>query len=325
MSDSDASSEPMVRVDGLVKRFPGHQALAGISFEVARGEIVGFLGPNGAGKTTTLRILTGYLPPTRGRLFVAGHPVNGSSLEVRRRIGYLPENCPLYPELRVNEYLKFRARIKGLHGRRRRQRVGTVKDQCDLNEVGRRLIGHLSRGFRQRVGLADALLHEPDLLILDEPTIGLDPNQIRKMRELIRALGDRHTVLLSTHILPEVEATCRRVLILDQGRIVASDTPRNLKERRADKTRIEAEISGPAPDVVAACRALAGVRGVEADAAGPWIYLHVEAEPGTDLRGDLFDLAARRGWKLRELRTASRSLEDVFESVTIGERGGGSP
>jgi ABC-2 type transport system ATP-binding protein len=319
-SNTDARSEPMVKVDGLVKRFGRHTALDGISFTVEPGEIVGFLGPNGAGKTTTMRILTGYLPAGRGVVSVGGHPVVGGSLEVRRRIGYLPESCPLYPELRVNEYLKFRARIKGLHGRRRRARVREVKELCDLTEVGRRLIGHLSKGFRQRIGLADALLHEPDLLILDEPTIGLDPNQIRNIRKLIKDLGERHTVLLSTHILPEVEATCSRVLIIDKGRIVASDTPRNLKERRADKSRVEAEIAGSYQGVMDACRGLEGIREVEADVEGDWIYLHLEAEPGVDLRGDVFTLAARNGWKLRELRMASRSLEDVFEAVTIGEQ-----
>ena len=202
-------------------------AVDDVSFEVARGEIVGFLGPNGAGKTTTMRILACYLPATGGAVNVAGYDVFRDSIEVRRRIGYLPENVPLYPEMRVDEYLNYRARLKGVPPKKRRKRVDEVKGLCGLKDVGRRIIGQLSKGFRQRVGLAESMVHDPDLLILDEPTIGLDPNQIRQVRELIKGLAPRHTILISTHILPEVEMTCQRVLIIHRGRIVASDTRSN--------------------------------------------------------------------------------------------------
>src|SRR5882757_4502226 len=239
------SDSAMIEVSNLTKRFAGRTAVADISFTVARGEIVGLLGPNGAGKSTTMRILSSFMPATSGTVRVAGFDVFHESVEVRRRIGFMPENNPLYPEMRVREYLKFRARIKGLGWRRSRERVTTVMEQCGLTDVDRRIIGQLSKGYKQRVGLADALVHEPDLIILDEPTIGLDPNQIRSVRQLIKSLAEKHTVLISTHILPEAEAMCSRMLILHQGRMLADDTPRNLEKLMSVGGQIVAEIAAP--------------------------------------------------------------------------------
>src|SRR5689334_12970927 len=215
----------MIEVQELTKRYAGHTAVSGISFTVGRGEIVGLLGSNGAGKSTTMRILSCYMPATSGTVRVAGLDVFTQADEVRRRIGYMPENNPLHPEMRVREYLKFRARLKGLGWRRSRERVDAVLQQCGLTDVSRKIVGHLSKGYKQRVGLADALVHEPELIILDEPTIGLDPNQIRAVRQLIKGLANTHTVLISTHILPEAEMTCNRMVIMYEGTILAADTP----------------------------------------------------------------------------------------------------
>jgi len=221
----------MIEVSHLTKRYPGHTAVSDISFTVGRGEIVGLLGSNGAGKSTTMRILSCFLPATSGTVRVAGFDVFREADEVRRRIGYMPENNPLHPEMRVREYLKFRARLKGLSRSKVRDRVDVVTEQCGLAHVSKKIIGHLSKGYRQRVGLADALVHEPELIILDEPTIGLDPNQMRSVRQLIKDLGRNTTVLISTHILPEVEMTCTRVVILHEGKMLASDTPDNLQKK----------------------------------------------------------------------------------------------
>src|SRR5439155_24166237 len=218
----------MIKVENLTKRYAGQPAIQDLNFEVSRGEIMGFLGPNGAGKTTTMRILAGFMPPTSGRATVAGFDVFDQSLQAREHLGYMPENVPLYTDMRVTEYLDFRAALKGVRGRRLRERVGDVKELCSLRDVENRIIGTLSKGYRQRVGLAEALVHEPDLLILDEATIGRDPNPIRQVRELIKNIGRQHTILLSTHILPEVEMTCSRVIIIHKGRIEACDTPENL-------------------------------------------------------------------------------------------------
>jgi len=315
----------MIKVQQLTKRFAGCTAVDGVSFEVARGEIVGFLGPNGAGKTTTMRILAGYLPASGGSASIAGHDVFRDSIEVRRRIGYLPENVPLYPEMRVDEYLHFRARLKGVHGPQRRQRVEEVKGMCGLGDVGRRIIGQLSKGYRQRVGLAESLVHDPELLILDEPTIGLDPNQIRQVRELIKDLAQRHTVLLSTHILPEVEMTCRRVVIINRGRVVASDTPENLRKLREGGGDVVAEIAGPAGDVKAKIGLLPGVKSVALAEADGWCRVVIECEQESALRPALFEAVARAGWGLRELRTQRRSLEDVFVSLTQADAEGRVP
>src|SRR5438552_3765052 len=234
----------MIKVENLTKRYAGQTAIRDLNFEVGQGEIMGFLGPNGAGKTTTMRILAGFMPATSGRASIAGFDVFEQSLQARSRLGYMPENVPLYNDMRVTEYLDYRAALKGVPHRRVAERVGDVKELCGLREVERKLIGALSKGYRQRVGLADALVNEPELLILDEPTIGLDPNQIRQVRELIKNLGKQHTILLSTHILPEVEMTCSRVIIVHKGRIEACDTPENLlgKIRQAGGVELEAKV-----------------------------------------------------------------------------------
>src|SRR6185295_16913988 len=238
----------MIEVSDLTKRYAGHTAVSGLSFTVGRGEIVGLLGPNGAGKSTTMRILSCYMPATSGTVRVAGLDVFTDADEVRRRIGYMPENNPLHPEMRVREYLKFRGRLKGLGIRQSRERAGVVMEQFGLTEVSKRIIGHLSKGYKQRVGLADALIHEPELIILDEPTIGLDPHQIRSVRQLIKSLAEKHTVLISTHILPEAEMTCNRMLIMFDGRILAADTPENLQKVMAGNSQIIVEIAAPAEE-----------------------------------------------------------------------------
>src|SRR5213596_3668221 len=239
----------IIEVENLTKRYAGNTAIDGLTFSVGRGEIVGVLGPNGAGKSTTMRILACFTPASSGTARVAGLDVFTQADEVRRRIGYMPENNPLHLDMRVREYLKFRARLKGLGIGRSRERVDVVMQQCGLTEVSRRIIGHLSKGYQQRVGLADALAHEPELIILDEPTIGLDPNQIRAVRQLIKGLSQKHTVLLSTHILPEVEMTCNRVLILHQGKILAADTTDNLQQRMSEQGKVVAEIAAPVPEL----------------------------------------------------------------------------
>jgi len=314
----------IIDVKNLTKRYPGRTAVSDISFRVAQGEIVGFLGPNGAGKTTTMRILAGFLPATGGDVKIGGRDVSRHSLEVRRHIGYLPESCPLYPEMRVSEYLRYRACLKGLPRRRRKERVPKVLEMCGLLDVKRRVIGHLSKGYRQRVGLADALVHDPDLLILDEPTIGLDPNQIREIRNLIRDLSGRHTILLSTHILPEVEATCERVLILHQGKIVASDTPENLAGIVSGSIRVVTEIKGLQSEIVETLSALPGVNNVSDRLEGAWVKLEVSGKLGTDLRQNIFQTVVDNKWTLRELRTISTTLEDVFGALTTGDKGGRS-
>ena len=237
------SDDLMIEVANLTKHYAGNPAVSDISFSVRRGEIVGLLGPNGAGKSTTMRILACYLAATSGTVRVAGLDVFAQSDEVRRRIGYMPENNPLHYDMRVREYLKFRARLKGLSRKHSRARVDVVMEQCGLTEVSRRMIGQLSKGFRQRVGLADALVHEPELIILDEPTIGLDPNQIRVVRQLIKGLGGAHTVLISTHILPEAEMTCHRVAIMYDGRISVADTPGSLQKLMSSRSQVLAEIA----------------------------------------------------------------------------------
>src|SRR5271154_3907774 len=248
----------MIDVSNLSKSYAGNNAVKDVSFQVERGEIVGLLGPNGAGKSTTMRILACFIPANSGTATVAGLDVFTQADEVRRRIGYMPENNPLHPEMRVREYLKFRARLKGLGRSRTRERVDAVIAQCGLTEVNKRIIGQLSKGYRQRVGLADALVHEPELIILDEPTIGLDPSQIRSVRHIIKELGRRHTVLISSHILPEAEMMCSRMLIMYDGKILAADTPDNLQRFMAGGSQIIAEIVAPADELREVCSQLPG-------------------------------------------------------------------
>jgi ABC-2 type transport system ATP-binding protein len=314
----------MIQVEHLTKNYGRTVALDDVSFEVKKGEIVGFLGPNGAGKSTTMRILTCYLPPTSGRVTIAGLDILRDSIEVRRRIGYLPENFPVYMDMRVNEYLRYRARLKGLHGRRLGERVDAVVESCGLREELQSIIGHLSKGFRQRLGLADSLVHEPELLILDEPTIGLDPNQIRNIRALIKSLAQRHTVLLSSHILSEIEMVCERVLIISRGRIVVSDTPSNLMGKLSGGIRIVAEIAGPRDLVLEKLKAIPGITQVADEPAGEWTRFTCECQEGTDMRRELFKVVSYHNWALRELSVEKGNLEDVFAAVTGQDHAGES-
>jgi len=307
----------MIEVENLTKRYAGHTAVSGISFTVKRGEIVGLLGPNGAGKSTTMRVLSCYLPATSGTVRVAGRDVFRDSTEVRRRIGYMPENNPLHLEMRVREYLKFRARLKGLGFRRSRERVDVVMEQCSLTDVSRRIIGQLSKGYRQRVGLADALVHEPELIILDEPTIGLDPNQIRSVRKLIKSLATAHTVLISTHILPEAEMTCNRMLIMFEGKILAADTPDNLQRLMSGNGQVVAEIAAPLEELCNLWAQMAEIEHYDVSPAdGEFFRCALTPSNGTDLRPQIFAVAKERGWQLRELTRNRHSLEDIYVKVT---------
>ena len=310
----------MITVENLTKRYAGQTAIRDLNFEVGDGEIMGFLGPNGAGKTTTMRILAGFMPATSGRATIAGFDVFEQSLQARSRIGYMPENVPLYNDMRVTEYLNYRAALKDVPHRRLAERVGDVKELCGLREVENKLIAALSKGYRQRVGLADALVAEPDLLILDEPTIGLDPNQIRQVRELIKNLGKQHTILLSTHILPEVEMTCSRVVIIHKGRIEACDTPQNLlgQIRQAGGVVIEAKTG--ADNGADELKKIAGVRDVTTKGDGDWTVFSLRVESGADVREEIFRLATARRWTLRELSQRRATLEDVFVEITHSDQ-----
>ena len=306
----------MIKVENLTKRYAGQAAIRDLNFEVGKGEIMGFLGPNGAGKTTTMRILAGFMPATSGRASIAGFDIFEQSLQARTRLGYMPENVPLYTDMRVTEYLEYRASLKGVPHRRIAERVGDVKELCGAKDVEKKIIGALSKGYRQRVGLADALLHEPDLLILDEPTIGLDPNQIRQVRELIKNLGRQHTILLSTHILPEVEMTCSRVIIIHKGRIEACDTPENLlgKLRQAGGVVLEAKVGKD--DGAEELKKISAVRDVTMDVDGEWNVFSLRVESGADVREEVFRLATARHWTVRELTQRRATLEDVFVEIT---------
>ena len=310
----------MIEVANLTKRYAGRTAVSNISFTVARGEIVGLLGPNGAGKSTTMRILSCFLPATSGTARVAGFDIFHESDEVRRRIGYMPENNPLHPDMRVREYLKFRARLKGLSRVRTRERVDRVMEQFELTEVQKRIIGQLSKGFRQRVGLADSLVHEPELIILDEPTIGLDPNQIRSVRKLIKSLAQTHTVLISTHILPEAEMTCNRMVIMDEGSILAADTPDNLQRLMSGNSQIIAEIAAPAAELERCWAELPEVEHFDvAPVQGDYCRCALTPLDGVDLRPQIFAIARERGWSMRELTRSRHSLEDIYVQVTRRE------
>jgi ABC-2 type transport system ATP-binding protein len=307
----------MIEVKNLTKRYAGRTAVRDISFSVQRGEIVGLLGPNGAGKSTTMRILSCFMPATSGTVRVAGFDVFHESNEVRRRIGYMPENNPLYPEMRVREFLKFRARLKGLGWRRSRERVNLVMEQCGLTGVSRRIIGQLSKGYRQRVGLADALSHEPELIILDEPTIGLDPHQIRAVRQLIKSLAGKHTVLISTHILPEAEMMCNRMVIMYDGKILASDTPENLQRLIAGNSQIVAEIAASPAELREVLSQLPGLEALDVSASeGEFQRCAITPRNGYDLRAAVFALVRERGWILRELTRSRHSLEDIYVQIT---------
>src|SRR5438105_2512835 len=289
----------VIHVENLTKYYDDYAAVQDVSFDVPQGQIVGFLGPNGAGKTTTMRILAGFLTATSGKASIAGFDVFWQPLEVRRRIGYMPENCPLYQEMRVTEYLRFRGGIKGLAGRVRRQRIDYVIERCWLADVRRQIIGTLSKGYRQRVGLADALLASPPVLILDEPTVGLDPAQIISTRKLIRELGREHTILLSTHILPEVEATCDSVIIIHHGRVVASSALGELGREAGEAASLVAVLEGKVD--LDDLRGLSGVDEVASEPAGGGVRLRLRTPDTGELSPRLCALAVERGWKVREL------------------------
>ena len=307
----------MIEAAHLTKKFSRHVAVQDISFRVEAGTTVGFLGPNGAGKTTTLRMLTGFLPPTSGSARVAGHDIFRESLQARRKIGYMPERVPLYNEMRVREYLRFRAHLKGLGRVEGRRRVNEMIDTCGLEPMRQRMIKTLSKGYRQRVGLADALVNDPELLILDEPTNGLDPNQIRSIRELIRKLGESRTILISTHILHEVELLCSHVIIIDGGRIRAADTPANLISDMRAAGRIAIELQTDPETAVGAISRLEQVRKVTSEPLEDgWTRLHVLVESGTDARERLAQLAAQHGWPIRSLFRHHSTLEEVFVELT---------
>jgi len=308
----------VIEVEGLSKRYVDKDAVAGVSFFVPEGEVLGFLGPNGAGKTTTMRMITGFLPPTAGSVRVAGIPIERDPLAVRAKIGYMPENVALYPEMRVDEYLRFRAAVEGVPRREVRQRVDEVFGRCMIGDVRRQLVGTLSKGYRQRVGLASALVHRPSVLILDEPTVGLDPRQIVKIRELLTELGRDHTVILSTHILPEVEQVCRRVLIIDGGKIVADGTPEQLRGGLEGESELHVVLEAPATEARAALEALAGVSTVTLDGEGRF---RLRLESGRDLRREVFALAVERRWVLLEMAQTVPSLEDIFLRLTTHEAG----
>jgi ABC-2 type transport system ATP-binding protein len=309
----------MIKVENLTKRYAGQTAIQNLNFEVGKGEIMGFLGPNGAGKTTTMRILASFMPPTSGRASVAGFDIFEHSLQARAHLGYMPENNPLYNDMRVTEYLDYRAALKGVPHRRVGERVGDVKELCGLKDVEKKIIGALSKGFRQRVGLADALLHEPDLLILDEPTIGLDPNQIRQVRELIKNLGKQHTILLSTHILPEVEMTCSRVIIIHKGRIEACDTPENLLNQIRTASGVLLEAKTGSDNGAEELRRIPGVKDVSVSRDGDWQVFSLRADAEADVRPEVFRLASDRRWTVRELSQRRATLEDVFVEITHAE------
>ena len=313
----------MIQVQNLTKYYGDYPAVRDVSFSVPKGQIVGFLGPNGAGKSTTMRILAGYLTATSGSASIDGLDVFWDPVAVRRRIGYMPENCPLYPEMRVREYLHFRAGIKGLHGARRRQRIDYVLERCWLEDVDRQLVGTLSKGYRQRVGLADTLLADPPVLILDEPTAGLDPAQIRETRKLIRELGQEHTLILSTHILSEVEMTCNRVIIIHEGRVAASGMLAELEAQASGGTVLEVLADGKID--LKPLKASSHVVHVESDTAGPRTRLRIHATSLDEFTPELNKIAASQGWVLREVTPRKQTLEELFVRITQGTAGTKSP
>ena len=321
----------MITVKGLTKRYARNTAVDNISFEVQKGQIVGFLGPNGAGKTTTMRVLTCFLPPTSGTATVAGFDVLEQPLEVRKRIGYLPETPPLYPEMATGEYLSFVGSLKGLRGAELRKRVDYVCERCSVADVKFRLLGKLSKGYRQRVGLAQAIIHNPDVLILDEPTAGLDPKQINETRELIRSLAGDHTIILSTHILPEVEQTCEQVIIINKGKLVATDSVHNLQNRARGGESVLVEVGGRsgALDTAAVQRRLEQVAGVSRvvfkQGRDHRSVFEVESLKERVIRGDIARAVVESGWDLNELRPAAMSLEEIFLQLTGAEAAAPEP
>ncbi len=311
----------MISASKLTKVYGHTRAVDEVSFDIEKGQIVGFLGPNGAGKSTTIKMLTCYLPPTGGQATVNGFDIFHQSHEVRESLGYLPENVPLYTEMRVEEYLDFRGQLRKMNRADRRQRLEYVLERCWLKSVRRKTIGHLSKGFRQRVGLADSLLHNPKVLILDEPTVGLDPTQIRETRKLITDLGGDHTIMLSTHILPEVEAVCSQVIVISGGRIVARGSPDELRASRRTQARVLLECRGPVADVQKALARVSGVADVQilSDEAGGHVTAALKQKEGYDVREEAARTVVGNGWPLREVRLEAASLEEFFVQVTANQ------
>ncbi len=308
----------MIEAKGLTKYFGQIAAIENVDFSVQRGEIIGFLGPNGAGKTTTMRILTGFSPASRGSAKIAGFDVADQPIEVKKRVGYLPENVPLYQEMVVQGFLRYVAEVKGVPRGKRRAEVQDVIERCGLKDMAKRIIANLSKGYRQRVGLAQALIGNPPVLVLDEPTVGLDPRQIIEIRQMIKNLAQDHTVLLSTHILPEVQAICKRVIIINRGRIVAEDTMENLGGAKSGQTVLEVDTGGPEPQVLAALQNVQGVQGVTSE--GPGRYL-VNAGAGGPVREAVANALVHAGYSLHGLRERRRTLEEVFVEAVATDEG----
>jgi gliding motility-associated transport system ATP-binding protein len=307
----------VIEVQHLTKRYGPVTAVDDVSFTVERGEILGFLGPNGAGKTTTMRVLTGYMPPTEGRAIVAGYDVFDQPIEAKRRTGYLPETPPLYPDMTVRDYLTFVARIKGVPRNDRKARIGEMMVRTRIDDVADRACGKLSKGYRQRVGLAQALLHNPEVLILDEPTAGLDPKQIIETRELIKGFAGDHTIILSTHILPEVSQTCQRVVIINKGKVVAVDTPENLTSRLRGSETMYLQVDAQGADAAAMLQGVPGVKRVAvADTKQQVVGFEIDSDKGRDVRRELAAAVVGRGWGLLEMRPMRLSLEEIFLHVT---------
>ena len=309
----------MIQATGLTHYYGPNPAIEDVNFGVNRGEILGFLGPNGAGKTTTMRILTGFMPPTRGKVTLDGYDVVEQSLEVRRRVGYLPETVPLYTDMTVTSYLKYMGTLRGMPSRNIKRRIEEVIDVCRLDDYRSSLIAKLSKGFRQRVGIAQAILHEPDVLVLDEPTIGIDPIQVVETRSLIKNLGNQQTVVLSSHILPEVSMICERVLIIHEGRIVAEDTPANLAERLQGTDLLEVEIGGPPEEVTPAIREIEGVASVRHRSLANREVYTVRLLQGAEVRDDISRAVIARGWSLLSMQSVGMTLEEIFLRLTTDE------
>lgn len=315
----EANEDVMIQASGLTHYYGPQPAIEDVNFRVKRGEILGFLGPNGAGKTTTMRIITGFMPPTQGKVTLGGFDVVEQSLQARRKVGYLPETVPLYTEMPVSSYLNYMGTLRGMEPKRIRQRISEVIDVCRLGDYRKTTIGKLSKGFRQRVGIAQAILHEPEVLVMDEPTIGIDPIQVVETRKLIQELGKQQTVVLSSHILPEVSMICERVLIIHQGRIVAEDTPDNLAMGLQGVDQLQIEVGGPTAEVLSALRQVPGVTEVTHRRQQNREVYVVKVQPGQDLRDEISRAVISNGWSLLNLQQVGMSLEDIFLRLTTRE------
>ena len=319
MTNDNNNDDLMIKASGLTHYYGPQIAVEDVNFGVKKGEVLGFLGPNGAGKTTTMRIITGFMPPSQGEVTLADYNVVEQSLEVRKRVGYLPETVPLYTDMPVNSYLKYMGTLRGMSGRNIKNRISQVIDICQLGDYRKTHIGKLSKGFRQRVGIAQAILHEPEVLVLDEPTIGIDPIQVVETRRLIQDLGKQQTVVLSSHILPEVSMICSRVLIIHQGKIVAEDTPQNLAQNLQGVEQLQIEVGGPSAEVIPVLRQVDGVNEVtHRPQQNRDIYL-IRVNSGQDLRDEISRSIVSNGWSLLSMHAVSMSLEDIFLRLTTHE------